>query len=92
METVIQQHPLRDAILAEVHARPYKALETPRAVLQQAFLCNPTSSAEADAEAFRQWCIHHKLPTPVSKSRHHSVFLEDVQIIWERHTELITLT
>ena len=92
METFIRQHPLRDEILTEVHARPYKAITTPRAVLQQAFLCKPSSSAEADMGAFWQWCISQNLPTPKTGSRHHTVLLGDIQITWERHTEFITLT
>ncbi len=92
METFIKQHPLRDAILAEVHARPYKALTTPRAVLQQAFLCKPTSSAQDDMGAFWQWCIDQGVTPPETASRHHRVVANGIQITWERHTEFITLT
>lgn len=92
METFIKQHPLREAILAEVHARPYKALTTPRAVLQQAFLCKPSSNSQKDMGAFWQWCIDNNIKPPETKSRHHSVSIDGVQITWERHTEFITLT
>ena len=92
METFIKQHPLREAILAEVHARPYKAITTPRAVLQQAFLCKPSSIAQADMGHFWQWCINQDLSPPETGSRHHTVLLDGIQITWERHTEFITLT
>lgn len=92
METFIKEHPSREAILAEVHARPYKAMTTPRAVLQQAFLCKPSSSSEADMAAFWQWCLDQDIPPPKTGARHHSVLLDDIQITWERHTEFVTLT
>ncbi|MCF6220164.1 MAG: DUF3422 domain-containing protein [Robiginitomaculum sp.] len=92
MDIFIKQHPLRDAILAEVHARPYRALTTPRAVLQQAFLCKPSSNAQDDMAAFWQWCINQDLTPPETGSRHHTVVIDGIQLIWERHTEFITLT
>lgn len=92
METFIKQHPLREAILEEVHARPYKPLTTPSAILQQAFLCRPSSSAQNDMAAFWQWCINQNISPPETGSRHHTTFLDGVRVTWERHTEFVTLT
>ncbi len=85
-------HPLRQHILGELHARPYMPITTPRAVLQQAFLCKPSSCAQADIDVFARWCIKNKVKPPAANSRHHMVLLGDVHLTWERHTEFITLT
>ena len=92
MGATIKCHPLRKAILAEIHARPYIPVTTPRVILQQAFLCKPSTSAQADLEAFSAWCEKQKLPPPHPGARHHMIALGDTSLTWERHTEFITLT
>jgi len=92
MGTNIKCHPLRKEILAEIHARPYRPVTTPRTVLQQAFLCKPSTNAQADLDAFTTWCETHNFIAPNIGSRHHMVSLDGVVLTWERHTEFITLT
>jgi len=82
--------------LAEIHARPYTPVTTPRTVLQQAFLCKPSTSAQTDLDAFSAWCETQNFETPNIESRHHMISLPGnrnrVVLTWERHTEFITLT
>jgi len=92
MGATIKCHPLRKAILAEIHARPYAPITTPRVILQQAFLCKPSTNAQDDLTAFANWCENHKLPPPPPEARHHMITLNGTSLTWERHTEFITLT
>ncbi len=85
-------HKLRKPILAEVHARPYVPMPTPRSLLQQAFLCPSSANAEDDIIAFQNWCKQNDLPIPDIKSRHHHVKFENVYLTWQRHTEFISIS
>lgn len=92
MTHVITEHPLRSQILAEIHARPYDAIETPRAVLQQVYLPATSIKAEDDRERFMKWCADHQCPKPKDGIRQYTVTLGDIRVRWERHTEFTTLT
>lgn len=86
------EHPLRHRILAEMHARPYAPISTPRALLRQAFLSGADNSAQADLTRFSQWCVQNEVRPPQADARHHSVDIVGVQLTWERHSEFTTLT
>lgn len=90
--TTLIDHPFRDNILAEMHARPFVSLATPRTILRQAFLCAPSSTPQHDLQAFSDWCGQNDLRLPPDESRHHSVTIDDIQLTWERHSEFVTLT
>ncbi len=86
-----ETHPMRDAVLGEVHARPFRPLETPRVVLHYAF----TTSAE-EAVADHAWlcdvCMSQGLPGPMKSARHHVLELAGGTLSWERHAEFTTYT
>ena len=53
-------HPLRAAILGEVHARPFTAVETPRRILHFAFE-TAGEAAKADRAALADFCARREL-------------------------------
>jgi uncharacterized membrane-anchored protein len=84
-------HPLRAAILGEVHARPFTPLATPSRVRHFAF---DTSGgrAQADRQNLVEFCRRRGLPEPAPTSTHHRVTFETMTLRWERHSEFTTYT
>jgi len=84
-------HPLRAAILGEVHARPFMPIETPRRVLHFAF---DTSGkrAPADRAALSQFCERRGLTPLRPGDRQHRVVLGGATLRWEQHSEFTTYT
>jgi len=87
----MKDHPSRQAALAEIHARPFEAYESPRAIFRQAFMA-PRANGE-NYRIFSRWCESHGTAAPSTTTRHHVVEIEGgKRVIWERHHEFITLT
>ncbi len=87
----MKDHPSRQAALAEIHARPFEAYESPRAIYRQAFMA-PRANGQ-NFRIFSDWCDSHNAAPPSASARHHVVELENgKRVIWERHHEFITLT
>jgi uncharacterized membrane-anchored protein len=84
-------HPLRDAVLAELHARPFVPIETPRRLLHLAFFTTH-DEAEADRRRLSAFCNAKGRPGPASGSKHHEVLWGDARLRWEQHTEFTTYT
>src|SRR5262245_7463569 len=84
-------HPLRAAVLGEVHARPFTPIETPRRVLHFAF-DTTAESGEADRAALGEFCSGRGLPAPKPGSKHHRVVLGATILRWEQHSEFTTYT
>ncbi|MGU3496728.1 DUF3422 family protein [Xanthobacteraceae bacterium A53D] len=84
-------HPLRAAVLGELHARPFFPVETPRRFLHVAFL---TSPAEAMAERTRvtELCASRGAPVPAPGAKHHRVSFGGATLRWEAHAEFSTYT
>src|SRR6266487_5588986 len=61
-------HPLRAAVLGEVHARPFTPIETPRRVLHFAFETTP-ERGEADRAALTEFCGSRGLSAPQSSDK-----------------------
>ncbi|TYC51548.1 DUF3422 domain-containing protein [Rhodobacterales bacterium] len=82
---------LRDKVLGEVHARPFRPLGTPRTVLHYAFL---TSAEEAavDQAWFSEFCISHGNNGPTEGARHHTLAFGGGKLSWEQHAEFTTYT
>lgn len=83
-------HPLRDAIVAEVHARPFRPVETPRVVHHMGFMAEVPP--EAELEAFARFCRAHGSAPPAPDARHHVLALGNSELRWERHTEFTTVS
>jgi len=84
-------HPLRAAILGEVHARPFTAIETPRRVLHFAFDTAGTRAA-ADQAALSEFCARRGLTAPKPLAKHHRVVFGGTVLRWEQHSEFTTYT
>ncbi|HMK79426.1 MAG TPA: DUF3422 domain-containing protein [Xanthobacteraceae bacterium] len=84
-------HPLRAAVLGEVHARPFTPIETPRRVLHFAF---ETTGArgEADRSALAAFCAARGLLGPQPSDKQHRVLLGATALRWEQHSEFTTYT
>jgi uncharacterized membrane-anchored protein len=83
-------HRLRAAVLGEMHARPFTAIETPRRVLHFAF--DTMERAEADRAALAEFCAKRGLPAPASGSKQHRVVSGGTALRWEQHSEFTTYT
>jgi uncharacterized membrane-anchored protein len=84
-------HPLRAAVLGEVHARPFTPIETPRRVLHFGFETT-VERGEADRAALAAFCVSRGLATPLPSSKHHRVLLGATALRWEQHSEFTTYT
>jgi uncharacterized membrane-anchored protein len=87
----LSAHPLRAAVLGEVHARPFTPIETPRRVLHFAFETTP-ERAETDRAALTALCEGREIPAPRPGSKHHRVALGASVLRWEQHSEFTTYT
>lgn len=84
-------HPLRAAVLGEVHARPFTPIATPARVLHFAFDTSGERAA-ADRNALSELCRQRGLPAPQPTDKHHRVTLGDTTLRWEQHSEFTTYT
>ncbi|WP_291860931.1 DUF3422 domain-containing protein [Bradyrhizobium sp.] len=84
-------HPLRAAILGEVHARPFTPLSVPSRILHFAF---DTSGplAQADRANLVKLCESRGLPPPPSGEKHHRAPFGTTVLRWEQHSEFTTYT
>lgn len=90
-EDRLASHPLRAAVLGEVHARPFTAIATPRRVLHFAFGTSP-KQAEADRAALATFCAGRGLAAPPAGGKHHRVTFGETALRWEQHSEFTTYT
>jgi uncharacterized membrane-anchored protein len=84
-------HPLRAAILGEVHARPFTPIDTPRRILHFAF-DTAGAAAHADRAALTAFCEQRGLDPLKSGAKHHRLKLGGAILRWEQHSEFTTYT
>jgi uncharacterized membrane-anchored protein len=84
-------HPLRAAILGEVHARPFTPLSVPSRVIHFGF---DTSGARAQADRANlvAFCASRGLPAPLPAEKHHRAPFGTTVLRWEQHSEFTTYT
>ena len=87
----LSAHPLRAAILNEVHARPFTAIETPRRILHFAF-DTAGEAGRADRAALAEFCANRGLDPLKAAAKHHRVALGGTTLRWEQHSEFTTYT
>ncbi len=88
---MLAAHPLRAAILGELHARPFFPVETPRRFLHVAFLTAPGDAA-AERAAVTELCTSRGAPGPLPGAKHHRVSFGGATLRWETHAEFSTYT
>jgi len=84
-------HALRAAVLSEVHARPFTAIETPRRILHFAF-DTAGEGAKLDRAALADFCARRGLEPLKEGAKHHRVTLGGATLRWEQHSEFTTYT
>ena len=84
-------HPLRTAVLGEIHARPFQALRAPARLMLFGFVTSP-SEAAADRVALAAFCTARGAAPPGAQAKHHRAAFGDVELRWEQHSEFTTYT
>ena len=87
----LDEHPLRARVLAEVHARPFTPVKTPRRFLHYAFLTDGDAAA-ADRDALEAYCTGLGHPGPAPGAKQHRVVFSGAILRWESHSEFTTYT
>jgi uncharacterized membrane-anchored protein len=86
-----EAHPLRGAVLQEIHSRPFHAVGTPAQFAHFAFTTDFAQSS-ADRRAIAAFCANNGVAAPDAAAKHHHVGLKDVALRWEQHSEFTTYT
>jgi len=84
-------HPLRAAVLGEVHARPFTPVQTPRRILHFAFETT-ANAAKADRAALADFCAGRGLEPLQPAAKQYRVTLGGTALRWEQHSEFTTYT
>lgn len=87
----IQEHPLRHALNAEVHARPPVPLQCPEAITYLALL-HDADGASDEAAHIKLLATQLGLSEPDTDSGHVAFDAGDFRLRWERHNEFSTYT
>lgn len=85
------EHPLRQQLHNEIHARPYERVGAPAQVSHQVMLVSPEESQQAFAHLSELLGNLH-LPSPSPASMFHTEQIGPVHLRWERHGEFISYT
>jgi uncharacterized membrane-anchored protein len=88
---LLSAHPLRAAVLGELHARPFVPAQTPRRFLHAGFLLD-AAAAQKDRAAIAELCASRGMPAPAPGAKHHSVSFGGANLRWESHAEFCTYT
>jgi uncharacterized membrane-anchored protein len=89
--TQLTPHPLRAAILGEIHARPFTPIATPRRILHFAF-DTAGDAAKLDRAALADVCARRGLEPLKPAAKHHRVTFGGATLRWEQHSEFTTYT
>jgi uncharacterized membrane-anchored protein len=84
-------HPLMPRLLGEVHSRPFQLIETPRTIVQLAFLAED-GDFSGHVRALSQFCERMGLAPPAAGATHLSFAWGNGRVRWERHSEFSTWT
>jgi uncharacterized membrane-anchored protein len=87
----LNPHPLRAAILGEMHARPFTPVNTPRRILHFAF-DTTGNAAKRDRAALADFCARHHLEPLKPSAKQHRVAFGSAMLRWEQHSEFTTYT
>lgn len=83
------EHPLRETILAEVHARPFVPAENGARLVHLGFAMRPDNDPFGELLA---WCALRGVAAPAPGAKHHSAALGEATLSWELHSEFVTAT
>ncbi|WP_046865731.1 DUF3422 family protein [Microvirga massiliensis] len=91
MSSEILEHSLRPRVMAELHARPFSPVTTPKRILHYAFATDAKSAAN-DRQALSAFCIERGLSGPEADTKQARIVLPEAVLRWESHTEFTTYT
>ncbi len=86
-----KEHPLRQTLAEELHARPHGVVDAPAKISQIAVI-NDEDSAEADHRHLTRLCRAFKATPPPAGINHLTQDVGPFRLKWERHTEFTTYT
>jgi uncharacterized membrane-anchored protein len=84
-------HPLREAVTAELHARTFDPMRAPVRVAHFAYLCGERGSGRQH-EYLARLLAHFGVPRPRELGLQFAADLGGMRLRWERHTEFVTYT
>jgi uncharacterized membrane-anchored protein len=84
-------HPQREALTREVHARPFAPLSAPERVSHIAMLSGEGGAA-ADRAHLARLCDRHGVALPAADTNHAFIDFGGFRLKWERHGEFCTWT
>ena len=91
MPSGFRDHPLRQSLTEELHARPFARLDAPLRATHLA-LMSGEDAAEAERAHAAALCRRYDQPPPGPEDTHYLVDLGAFRLRWERHTEFSTYT
>ncbi|MBN8744767.1 MAG: DUF3422 domain-containing protein [Thiomonas arsenitoxydans] len=87
----MSEHPLRQQLHNEIHARPFERVGAPAQVSHQVMLVSPSESQQA-FEHLSELLGNLHLPPPAMGSMFHTEQIGPVRLRWERHGEFVSYT
>jgi uncharacterized membrane-anchored protein len=87
----LSPHAERDAVLNELHARPFEPVTSPCRAIRFAFLTD-AAQMSADAEALTRYCAAHRLTDLSATAKHRRIAFPGAILRWEQHSEFTTYT
>lgn len=87
----MREHPLRQVLTNEVHARPYEQLKAPVRASHLA-VASGEHSLKADRSHLQELCVRLGAEPPSAAANHFSRDFGTFRLRWERHTEFSTYT
>jgi uncharacterized membrane-anchored protein len=88
-DAALSVHPLREAVLDELHARPFTPMATPTRILHFGFMASGTQ-AQADRTTLAELCRLHGIGAPRSDAKYHRSEFAGGALRWESHNEFST--
>lgn len=91
MSLPFPEHPLREAVTAELHARTFDPLSAPARVAHLAYLCGERGSGR-QIQYLKRLLAHFGVDAPADVGQQLALDLGGLWLRWERHTEFVTYT
>lgn len=88
---MLTQHPLRQSIISEIHARPYALVSAPARVSFVALMLDD-ETVETVRAHIATLCRNADEPPPGADSIHHLAKIGPLTVGWEQHTEFYSVS
>jgi len=91
MDLPFPNHPLREAVTAELHARTFDPLQAPARVAHIAYICGERGTGR-QVQYLKRLLAHFGTDAPADVGQQLAADLGGLRLRWERHTEFVTYT